>query len=159
MSTSIQLSEATALIWQEAELLDRQDYDEWLKVWSDDGLYIIPIEKDCDDFANSLNYIYDDQSMRDMRVRRLKSSFSMSALTAASTVRTVSRFTVSNQSDNAIEVRAAQILIEHKRDNSRTVAANVDYRLVRGPNGLQIAQKVVWLANSEDSVNGIGYLL
>lgn len=92
MTQDIAFDEAIAFVWREADLLDRGDYDEWLDLWADDGLYIIPIEKDVDDYATVLNYIYDDAKMRRMRVARLTSSQSMSAATAAETVRTVSRF-------------------------------------------------------------------
>ena len=106
-----------------------------------------------------LNYAYDDADMRRMRVARLKSRFSMSALTAARTVRTVSRFIVTGSGPDGMTLRAAQHLVEYRRDATRTVAADVDYRLRREDGKLRIARKVVKLVNSEDAVSGIGYLL
>jgi 3-phenylpropionate/cinnamic acid dioxygenase small subunit len=159
MTQNIALADAIAFTWQEADLLDHRDYASWLDLWADDGMYVVPIEKGDDNFASRLNYAYDDAKMRKMRVARLKSSHSMAALTAAATIRTVSRFIETGQRENEIDFRAAQILAEYKRENTRTVAANVDFTVRSTPAGLKLVKKVIWLANGEDAVSGIGYLL
>ena len=78
--------------WYEADLLDHAVYDEWLTLWTDDARYIVPIEPGTTDFENSLNYAYDDHSMRKKRVERLLSGQSISASPVALTVRSLSRF-------------------------------------------------------------------
>lgn len=158
MSGTTPLQDAINAVWHEAYLLDERDYENWLDLWTDDGLYIVPIDKGREDFADRLNYAYDDAKMRKMRVARLRSSHSMSALTAASTVRTVSRFTVMDERPSEIDVRAAQIVAEFRRDKSATVAANVDFTLRRVDGELKLAKKVIWLVNSEDAMNAMGYL-
>ena len=156
---TLSLQTASEFLWAEADMLDRRAYDDWLNIWTDDGLYIVPIERGAEDYADVLNYAYDDAKMRDMRVRRLKSSFSMSALTASSTVRTVSRFVVLGQTDDEIQLRAAQHLADYRRDNLRMLAADLDVTLRQTDEGIKIARKVVTLVNCEDALNGIGYLL
>lgn len=156
---TLSLQTASEFLWTEADMLDRRAYDDWLNIWADDGLYIVPIERNAEDYADVLNYAYDDAKMRDMRVRRLKSSFSMSALTASSTVRTVSRFVVLDQTDDEIQLRAAQHLADYRRDNLRMLAADLDVTLRQTDEGIKIARKVVTLVNCEDALNGIGYLL
>ena len=156
---TISLQTASEFLWAEADILDRRAYDDWLNLWANDGLYIVPIERDVEDYADVLNYAYDDAKMRDMRVRRLKSSFSMSALTASNTVRTVSRFVVISQSDQEIQLRAAQHLADYRRDNLRMLAADLDVTLRQTDDGIKIVRKVVTLVNCEDAINGIGYLL
>jgi len=158
MNTTIPLQDAMNAIWTEAYFLDERNYDDWLDLWTDDGLYVVPIEKGSEDFADRLNYAYDDAKMRKMRVARLKSSHSMSALTVASTVRTVSRFIVTQERADEIDVCAAQLVAEFRRDKSATIAANVDYTLRRVDGKLKLAKKVVWLVNSEDAVSAVGYL-
>jgi 3-phenylpropionate/cinnamic acid dioxygenase small subunit len=49
MTDAITLEEATAFIWNEADMLDRLDYRPWLKLWAQGGLYIIPTERDVKD--------------------------------------------------------------------------------------------------------------
>jgi 3-phenylpropionate/cinnamic acid dioxygenase small subunit len=155
----ITFDEAIAFIWAEADVLDRRAYSTWLDLWADDGLYIIPIESDVDDYATVLNYIYDDARMRRMRVARLTSSNSMAATTVAETVRTVSRFVKTGSENTGIEIRAAQHLAEYKRAKHRLVPATLDIELRRHNGKIKMVRKVVTLASRADGIQGIAYLL
>ncbi len=42
---------AIQLVWHEAALLDAKDYEAWAELYTDDALYVVPIERDTDDFA------------------------------------------------------------------------------------------------------------
>ncbi|BEV01205.1 aromatic-ring-hydroxylating dioxygenase subunit beta [Novosphingobium olei] len=154
------LAEAATLIWSEADLLDRLEYKPWLKLWAASGKYIIPTERNPSDFADVLNIVYDDQEMREARVKRLMSGFSMSSAPPARTVRTVSRLVVTGSGQDYVCVRAAQMLAEYKYGHMRFLPADLQYKLVRGEGGsLLIEEKVVTLINAEDYQFGIGYLL
>lgn len=153
------LADLAAFAWQEADILDRLDYKAWLKLWSDDGLYVVPVERNAADYADAVNVLYDDAAMREMRVKRLLSGFSMSSAPPARTVRTVSRFVETARSGDSVDIRAAQILVEYKYERHRVLAADVDYRIAMTPDGLKLARKVVTLVNSDDALHGIGYLL
>src|SRR6476661_735115 len=85
---------AIELIWREAQLLDDKDYETWQTLYTEDAKYVIPVDPDNEDFESSLNMVYDDARMRHMRVTRLVQGYSMSAVAAARTSRTISRFTV-----------------------------------------------------------------
>lgn len=159
MTGGITLQEAIEFIWTEADLLDRRAYDQWLDLWADDGLYIIPIEVGIDDYATVLNYIYDDATLRRMRVTRLTSSQSLSAETVAETVRTVSRFVRTGGGADSIKLRAAQHLAEYKRGTHRLVPATLEIELRRDGDGIKIARKVVILASRQDGFQGTAYLL
>lgn len=158
MSEQISLQDAAEFIWREADILDRCAYEDWLDLWADDGLYIVPIEKDAEDYAAQLNYAYDDAKMRKMRVARLTSSQSQSAVTAAQTVRTVSRFVETDRSGDGITLRAAQHLAEYRRDLHRMFPAELEVELRRVNGEIKLVRKIVKMANSEDAVAGIAYL-
>ena len=156
----ITLEEATTFIWREAELLDRQDYKPWLDLWTEDGLYVIPIERGDGELADTLNVAYDDAGMRAARVRRLKSGFSISSAPSARTVRLVSRFvTQTDENGEMLIVRAAQQIVEYKFERTRLLGADMTYHLVRKGSELKLAHKEVRLLNSDDPLWGIGYLL
>lgn len=155
----LDLARAMECVWREAELLDRHDYKPWLAMWTASGRYIIPIDRDATDHAGHLNVAYDDAVMREARVKRLRSGFSMSSAPPARTVRTISRFVLTEANSEAICLRAAQVLVEYKYERTRTLAADLSYRLVMGEQGLLIDEKVVTLLNSDDALHGIGYLL
>lgn len=157
--TAITLEDATALIWREADMLDRLDYKAWLPLWTAAGLYIIPTDPGAEDYREVLNIAYDNAEMREMRTRRLMSGFSMSSAPPARTVRTVSRFVVTASEANALEVRAGMVLVEYKYDHTRVMAADVEYRVVREGDALKLDRKVVKLVNADDYLHGLGYLL
>jgi len=155
----ISLEQASAFIWAECDLLDRLAYRDWLGLWDPEGLYIIPIERDAQDPAEALNIAYDDREMREARVKRLLSGFSMSSAPPARTVRTASRFVVQESTADGIVLRCAQILLEYKYGRTRSLGADVTYRLVRSPEGMKMAHKSILLLNSDEDLFGIGYLL
>ena len=158
-TSAITLQEAAEFIWREAELLDRQDYQQWLSLWLDHGLYVIPIDRDDGDRAAQLNVVYDDADMRTARVKRLKSGFSISSASSARTVRTLSRFVLGELSGAGVEVRCAQHIAEYKFERTRILAGDATYRLVRCDGELKIERKEVLLINSDEALWGIGYLI
>jgi 3-phenylpropionate/cinnamic acid dioxygenase small subunit len=156
---STPLGRALAFIWQEAELLDRKDYAAWGELWSEEGLYIVPIDPDTTDFASQLNYVYDDARMRRLRIERFTSGHSMSAADSATTVRTVSRFSLAATEGDVVEVHSAQLLAAYKRGATTLFAANLTHRIRLSAERPVLEQKVVRLINSQDALNALGFLL
>ncbi|MDD0813684.1 aromatic-ring-hydroxylating dioxygenase subunit beta [Curvibacter sp. HBC28] len=153
------LNAATAFVWTEADLLDHADYEAWLSLWAADGLYIIPIDPATNDFANTLNYAYDDAEMRVKRVKRLTSGESISTSPAARTVRSVSRLRVLAQDGDRLTLRGAQELSEFRKDTLRRHVADVTWVLQARGDSFVIHSKVVRLINSSDALTSIGYIL
>ena len=152
-------AKAVQFIWREAEILDRKDYRAWLDLWSPNGFYVVPIDPLATDFAATLNYAYDDHHMRELRVQRLSSGYSPSVTDAARTVRTVSRFTMSSDSADRVDVRSAQVVVAYKRGVTTLFAADVEHRIDLSDGEPRIVQKVVRLIDSTDALNAIGFLL
>ncbi|GAB3473445.1 aromatic-ring-hydroxylating dioxygenase subunit beta [Nocardiopsis coralliicola] len=152
---------AIELIWREAALLDAKDYLAWQDLYAADGIYVIPIDRDAEDFEDILNMVYDDARMRRMRVARMTEGYAIAAVDAATTVRTVSRFTAAERGGGEIAVRAAQILVAYKRGRHDLWAADVDYtvRLGAAPAEDRLVRKVVRLADADDAVPAAGFLL
>lgn len=159
--TDTRLLRAVALIWREADFLDRKNYEAWNDLYSEDGLYVIPVDTSTDDFDNQLNMVYDDAGMRAMRVQRLSEGYSISAVDSAITVRTVSRFVPVDVSDEAVSLRAGQVVVAYKRGTHDLWAANVDFtvRLGEEPEADRIVRKVIRLVDAADAVPAAGFLL
>lgn len=153
------VSAAIALVWREARLLDGRNYQEWDGLWAPGGRYVIPIDWETEDFESTLNMVYDDERMRRMRIERLSSGYSISAVAAARTVRTVSRFVVVHADSGSVELSSAQVLVGHKRDDTFVLGADLTHRIVFEEAGPRIALKVIRLVNSHESVSAAGFLL
>jgi len=150
---------AIEFIWLEAELLDRRDYHAWLQLWDAEGMYVVPIDPNTTDYAATLNYAFDDQHMRELRVQRMTSGYSASASDAARTVRTVSRFTRSSDSADVVEVKSSQIIIAYKRGVSTVFAADLTHKIGMKNGEPHLLEKVIRLINSTEALNAIGFLL
>jgi 3-phenylpropionate/cinnamic acid dioxygenase small subunit len=150
---------AVELVWREAQLLDSKEYQEWDRLWAPDGRYVIPIDPEAKDFEAGLNMVYDDDRMRRMRIERLVTGYSISAVAAARTVRTVSRFVVVQADEESVELSSAQVLVGHKREQTFVLGADLTHRIVFDGAEPRIALKVVRLVNSDESVSASGFLL
>ncbi|MBE7374301.1 aromatic-ring-hydroxylating dioxygenase subunit beta [Pseudomonas lopnurensis] len=153
------LQQVTAFIWQEGDMLDHGEYDAWLSLWSEKGVYVIPINPTEEDFENSLNYAYDDAHMREKRVVRLTGGESISTTPVPRTVRTLSRFRVLYEDAEYVTVRCAQNLREFRKDALKHYSADIVYELERAGDGFRIQRKLIRLINSDDALAGIGYIL
>jgi 3-phenylpropionate/cinnamic acid dioxygenase small subunit len=158
MNTEL-LQSATAFVWAEADMLDHADYGAWLELWDPAGLYIVPIDPEAVDFANTLNYAHDDADMRAKRVARLTGGESVSTQPRARTVRSVSRLRVLREENGAVTVRGAQDLRDFRKDAYHQHTADVTWELARHGDTWRIRSKVVRLINSADTLTTLGYVL
>ena len=158
MNTEL-ITQVAAFIWQEADMLDHGEYAQWLESWTADGLYIVPIDPQQTDFANTLNYAYDNADMREKRVARLGSGESISTSPVPRTVRDVSRFRVLANDGANVTVRCAQNLREFRKDVLKHYTADVTFELARSGGSFLIRRKIVRLINATDTLQGIGYIL
>lgn len=157
MNTQL-LTEAAAFIWLEADLLDNEQYQDWLQLWNPAGLYIIPIDPKATDFANTLNYAYDNAHMRELRVQRLIGGESISTSPEPRTIRNISRFRILDDDGLHVTVRCAQFLTDFRKENEHHYSANLTYMLERQADGFRIEQKLVRFINSDDVLQTIGYI-
>ena len=153
------LARAIEFIWREAEMLDRRDYRAWLDLWDASGFYVVPIDPQAIDFAATLNYAYDDQHMRELRVQRMVSGYSASASDAARTVRTVSRFTLTSDAADVVEVKSAQVIVAYKRGASTIFAADLTHKISFATGEPRLVDKVIRLIDSTEALSAIGFLL
>ena len=157
MSTTL-LNEVTAFIWAEADMLDHHQYEDWLSLWREDGLYIVPIDRNSTDYENTLNYAYDNARMRRMRVNRLTGGESISTSPEPRTVRMVSRLRIIDAQGDLLTVRAAQYLTDFRKEAGRHYVADLGYTLQKTPESFAIVRKIVKLINSDDVLETMGYI-
>jgi 3-phenylpropionate/cinnamic acid dioxygenase small subunit len=62
-----------AFVVREARLLDDKRYEEWNALWTDDGIYWVPLTADQPDGLSHNSHLHEDKLLRTLRVERLKS--------------------------------------------------------------------------------------
>jgi 3-phenylpropionate/cinnamic acid dioxygenase small subunit len=101
------LAQVIEFIGYEADLLDHKGYQEWLSLWTEEGLYIVPADLKATDYLNTLNLALDDADMRRMRVARLENGESVSALSVGDAVLMTSRVRLLEAGDVVVIGRCA----------------------------------------------------
>ena len=66
-------AELIAFVVREARLLDDKRYEEWNALWTDAGIYWVPLVPDQPDGIHHTSHLYEDKLLRTIRVERLKS--------------------------------------------------------------------------------------
>ena len=156
---------AIDLVNREAELLDRKELERWQKLYTDDALYIIPIEQQREDYENALNMVYDDAAMRALRVARMTEGYSIASVDAAATARTLGRHVPAEayETENGehLRFRAVQTLIAYKRGLHSIWAGEVEFVVRFGASATadRILRKVIRLIDGDDVVSATGFLL
>ncbi|MGO1500085.1 MAG: aromatic-ring-hydroxylating dioxygenase subunit beta [Marinobacter sp.] len=160
MADNVQLvNDVTSFIWREADILDHKDYQTWLDLWTQGGLYIVPAEFDADeDYENTLNLALDDANMRRMRVARLDNGESVSARSTGNTVRMVSRVRVLESTDHLVTARCAMTLNEMRHGKLVTYPADVEYQLQPADGGYRLHRKVVRLMHSDSFLRTVSFI-
>src|SRR4051794_27088003 len=69
-SAALARAEAEDFLYAEARLLDERRYDEWMKLFTEDGLYWIPVDE-TQPRQHSTSIIYDPPLRREERVHHL----------------------------------------------------------------------------------------
>ncbi|MDK2778025.1 MAG: hypothetical protein KYX62_10210 [Pseudomonadota bacterium] len=152
------LAQVTEFIGYEADLLDHKGYQEWLTLWEEKGLYIVPTDLHETDYLGTLNLALDDAAMRRMRVARLENGESVSADSVGYTVRMMSRVRVLEATPELVTVRCAMTLNELRHGKLVTYPGNVEYQLVPAEDGFTIQQKVVKLLHAEGFLRTVSFI-
>src|SRR4051794_6782509 len=99
-------------LYREARLMDEHRYQEWLSLWTDDGVYWVPASRDATDPNREVSIIYDDRSKIADRVEYLERGTVRDAQSKPSLRRVVSNIEIGNTSGGVTEVESNFVLVE-----------------------------------------------
>lgn len=161
------LDAAEALIYREARLLDERQLEEWLELFSDGGIYWIPMSN-VDDPVNGPSICYDDAELRERRVYRLLHTPAYSQIPPSETVHVVSNLET-HPATEAGELLVMCALTVHELrggdyrqyglGESRVLAGRCIYRLIEVDGQCKIALKKVCLLSRDMAVNNLSFII
>jgi len=149
-----ELHEVTALIAEEARLLDDRDYPAWLALFTDDCRYWVPVSPKQERPADGVAHFHDDKQLLMARTHRLLNPRAFGAEPAPRTCHVVSGVRIEASDAVGVVASSAQIMLEYRnRDgfaaDQRCFGGRVTHRLRRTPDGLRIIEKRIDLINAE----------
>jgi ethylbenzene dioxygenase subunit beta len=158
--------EAEDFLYEEARLLDERLFEAWLHLFTEDGLYWIPLVEDADPTTQT-SLLYDDSQLRQIRVHHLLHERNFAQSPPSRTVHQVSNVQVwgGDRADEAL-VRCNLVLYEIRGGDhlqlglgqQRALAGKCEYRL-RYHDGWRIACKKVVLINRHMPIVNLSFLL
>jgi 3-phenylpropionate/cinnamic acid dioxygenase small subunit len=143
-------TEAYDLLAEEAHLLDDRDYAAWLRLFTEECLYWMPVDPEVEDGTMRLNVFYDDRPRMEDRIARLESGSAYTEEPISLTSRTFSAVQVApdGEGDSCV-VRSNFMLVAYRSGKQRVLGGRYLHRLVRRDGGLRIAEKRVALLGSD----------
>jgi len=147
------------LLYQEAWLLDKQRFADWLGLYTEDATYWVPLEQNQKDPFETSSIIYDDRVLLELRVRQYDHSRAHARQPLACTCHQVGNVRIAAADARQVQVTSTLVLVEYRLERQRTWGALVEHTLRQTAEGLKISAKRVDLVNSESELPGIAFLL
>lgn len=144
------LARISDFLFTEAALLDRREWDRWLDLFAEGGMYWVPLKPGQTDALNHVSLFYEDAMMREVRARRLEEQRAWSQQPVVRTARTVSNIQLQPaERPGEIVVGSTFVLVESRVPHQRILAGHYTHRLVEQGDDLRIVEKKVDLIDSE----------
>lgn len=139
-------------LYHEARLLDARDWEAWDALFTEDGMYWVPLVHGQTDPLNHASLFYENAIMRDVRRRRLEAARAWSQQPITRSARIVGNVVVTNGSIDSgeLDVRSTFQMTEWaRRHDQRQLAGHYLHRLVRIGDAWRMRLKRVDLINCD----------
>jgi 3-phenylpropionate/cinnamic acid dioxygenase small subunit len=155
-------TEAAEFLYAEARLLDDHDYDSWLELWDDAGLYWIPADGATDP-DRQVSIIYDTRRRLGMRVAQLQTGYRHAQIPQSRTQHFITNVEVldsDSEENRLVVVRSSYLVIEARFGEMQLWPGRATHELRRLDDGpLRIARKTVTLINNDLPLTSLAFLL
>jgi 3-phenylpropionate/cinnamic acid dioxygenase small subunit len=154
-ATLLSRAQAEDLLFHEARLIDDRRLEEWLQLYTEDGLYWIPIDEDAP-IASSASLVYDTRARREERVHHFLHNVFPAQTPRSRTVHAISNVMVEPHAGGAA-VRSTQVVYEMRTGDFsqvglgevQSVVATVEHLLRPVDGRMKIARKKILLINRD----------
>jgi 3-phenylpropionate/cinnamic acid dioxygenase small subunit len=142
--------EVEQLLYAQAELLDAKQWQAWMDLFTDDGIYWMPARAEQTEWESSPSIIIEDKPMMEIRKGRVTHPNAWSQAPLWETNHLVSHIALEEASGDRIVVRSRFHMMELRRDSIRHFGGRYRHTLRRGPDGqLKIQLQRVDLFNAQ----------
>lgn len=138
-------------LYREARLLDERRFEEWIRLFTNDGYYWVPGAVDQEDPFHSVSIFYDDKALLETRIQRLRHPKIHSQEPPSRTCHFVSNIEIDteHQHESELLVLSAQLMTEFRQDKQRIFSSRCRHLLRENQNSYKIVWKRVDLINCD----------
>jgi 3-phenylpropionate/cinnamic acid dioxygenase small subunit len=144
-------------VMREARLIDQHRFEEWLDLFTDDGIYWMPLEWGQTDPKLVSSLMYEDKLLLTIRVERLKGNrtFSQKPKSRCHHILQMPQIDRRDEANNEYVTWTPMHYVETRNDDQRLYAAWATHTLTVAGGRLRIKLKRVDLVNSEAAFGSI----
>lgn len=154
------------LVYREAELLDDLSLQQWLSLFTSDGVYWVPVDP-TKSRQESASLIYDDALGREERVHHLLHLKFPAQNPRSRTVHCVSNVRLIEEHEDVYRIRSSQVIYEARTGDYSQIGlgelshyvATVEHQLRQVEGALKIKLKKVLLINRDMPLGNLTFLL
>jgi benzoate/toluate 1,2-dioxygenase subunit beta len=145
-----ELRKIEQFLYDEANLLDNPDLDSWIKLYSEDGTYWMPVVENQADPFNHVSIFYDDRVMMEVRRRNFvhPRAASKDHKVRSSHIIGNVRLLGSNDKGDLVVTSNFQALVFY-RNEQRAFGGTYEHHLIPDQDSYKIRHKKVSLINCE----------
>jgi benzoate/toluate 1,2-dioxygenase beta subunit len=142
---------AEEFLFHEATLLDQGRFEEWMELFTPDGVYWVPVEPDQKSPLDTVSLFYDDRPMMEARFRRLREPTNLVYNSRTRTHHHISNVRVAgwDVGSNTLQLECYVLMVEARPNEQRIFSGACEYRLRPMDDGLKIVRKKVVLVNCD----------
>src|SRR5204863_7026090 len=135
-ATGIDLQrEVEQLLYRQAELLDAKQWQAWMDLFADDGIYSMPARPEQTEWESSPSIFIEDKLMMEIRKGRVTHPNAWSQAPMWETNHLVSHVALESMDGDEIRVRSRFHMMELRRDQTRHFGGRYVHTLVRAADG------------------------
>ena len=148
-SSTDTLKDVEQFLYRQADILDERRWEEWLALFTDDGIYWMPASATQDTGEGQPNIFWEDHYLMDMRIRRVEHPYAHSQEAGHRTSHVVSNVMIQSEKDDEIIATSRFHMVEYRLDDQRYFGGRYTHTLSRTKAGLKIRLQRVDLVNVE----------
>jgi ethylbenzene dioxygenase beta subunit len=137
-------------LFHEARLLDQRRLNDWLALWTVDGMYWIPQQHDQKSPYDHVSLAWEDKMLREVRVRRVDNPRNWSQQPITRTSRLVGNVSIAGRdAQDCLVVHSVFQLTEWHNARARQLAGSLTHKLAADGDGWKLHFKRVDLVNCD----------
>jgi 3-phenylpropionate/cinnamic acid dioxygenase small subunit len=158
-SGRVSVGQVAAFLYQEARMLDEHDYEGWLALWDEDGVYWVPADGEETDPERHVSYVYDNRGRLGMRVKQLQTGYRYAQLPQSRTQHYIANVELLAGGGSRVEVRSSYLVIEARFGEMHLWPGRAIHELaVDEDSGFRIHRKTFVLINNDQPVPSMAFL-
>lgn len=141
--------EVEQFLYRQAELLDTRQWQGWIDLFSDDGIYWMPPDASYKTWDGQAAIFAEDKNLMTVRMKRILHPDAWSQRPLWETNHVVSNIIVEKETADEVQVRSRFHMLELRRDDVRHFAGAYRHTLQRTPEGFRIKLQRVDMTNAQ----------